>query len=177
VTCETTQNRLLAATNFLFRWHVAPMSKSRAKPTGRKSRRYDFSLAAEDVEAARKLLALIAEQSENRPVSADRGALLERARLVLGLKQRRVELLGRDFSAEPPFDMLLALCIHEETDETVTVTRLAQLAHLTLSTTLRWLDLLVSNGWIDRGTVDGDARKSRLTLTNKSRQTLARLLR
>ncbi len=136
-------------------------------------------LAAEDVEAARKVLALLTQaeghDGQLSPPSDGRGALLGRARFALALRQRRLELLGSDFSAEPPFDILVALYVNEGTDKIITASTLAELASVPPSTILRWLDYLVSNGWVDRSRVADDARKFRITLAAKSRRALDRL--
>ena len=101
--------------------------------------------------------------------------MLERARFAIAMRERRVEVLGNEFEAEPPFDILLALYISEGSEKIITVTKLAELALLAVSTALRWLDRLVSDGWIERTRVAGDARKSRLSLTAKSRNALDQL--
>jgi DNA-binding MarR family transcriptional regulator len=144
-----------------------------------KARRRVICVSAEDVDAARKVLALLTQAHEEHeqpsPTGDDRGPLLGRARFALALKERRLELFGGDLSAEPSFDMLLALYVSEGADTIVTVSKLAELALVPLSTVLRWLDPLVSNGWVDRSKVAGDARKSRLILTAKGRRALDQL--
>jgi DNA-binding MarR family transcriptional regulator len=141
--------------------------------------RHIFCAAAKDVEAAQRVLALLA-QTEDRADehgrgSEGRGALLARARFTLSLRQRRLALLGNDFSAEAPFDILVALYVSEGTNTIVTITKAAELTAIPLTTVLRWLDHLAEGAWIDRSAVAEDARKARLTLTAKSRVALDQL--
>ena len=144
-----------------------------------KAPRRVFCVAAEDADAARRVLALLTEAHEENkqptPPGDDRGPLLGRARFSLALKERRLELFGGDLSAEPAFDMLLALYVSEGADTIVTVSKLAELALVPLTTVLRWLDPLASKGWVDRSAVAGDARKFQLTLTAKGRDALDQL--
>lgn len=100
---------------------------------------------------------------------------LERARLSHSLRQRRIEILGKSFLAEPPFDILLALYAYEDREPNVTATRVTQLAWLTPTTALRWLDHLVSEGWVTRTAVAADRRKAQLKLTDKARKALDEL--
>ena len=89
------------------------------------------------------------------------------------VRERRLHLF--DFSAEAPFLLLLALYANEEWEPVITLTRLTQLAWLSLSTSIRWLDQLVEQGLIERGDDAGDGRKTLLSLTSKARTRLDEL--
>src|SRR4051794_12413046 len=155
------------------------MARLKNSKRSSKAPRRVFCVAAEDVDAARRVLALLAQGHEEdeqlSPIADGRGPLLGRARFVLALKERRLELFGGDFSAEPPLDILLGLYLSEGADTIVTVSKLAELSLVSLTTVLRWLDFLVGNGWVERSSVAEDARKCRLTLTAKARDALDQL--
>jgi DNA-binding MarR family transcriptional regulator len=140
-------------------------------------------LSEEDVSAAARLLSLLGAPGMDDAGPDGRGAskaaarnrAVERASLALYLRQRRIERLGEMFAHEPPFQMLLSLFVSEKRESAVTITRLSDLAWLTPSTTLRWLEALVGDGWISRTDVADDARKSRLCLTDKAHAAIEEL--
>lgn len=139
-------------------------------------------LSSEDVEAARRLLNLLtSETEEQRSQSTGQSAaiarelMLERAQASIFLRHRRLEVLGKSLSAEPPFDLLVALYVTETRQSAITITKLATLAGLTFTTALRWVDRLVADGWLRRETVKKDARRARITLSRKGRDSLDRL--
>jgi DNA-binding MarR family transcriptional regulator len=134
-------------------------------------------LSEDDLSAAARLLAAVGNSSaeadnraEDKGTSAKtyRRQALKRASLSLYLRQRRTQCLGRMFVNEPPFQMLLSLYVNEDREPDMTITRLADLAWLSHSTTLRWVDELITGGWISRADVAEDGRKSRLRLTEKA---------
>jgi predicted transcriptional regulator len=140
--------------------------------------RHFFWLAEEDVAAARRVLLLLADDSGRRRTSnnaPDRQTIFERAQLLLAMRQRRIEVFGPRFSTEPPFAMLLALFVIEDREPQITVTRLGELSRIGITTTLRWLAMLVDNGWVQRTDVEGDRRKAQISLTEKSRDAMERL--
>jgi predicted transcriptional regulator len=136
-----------------------------------------------DVVAAQRLLSVLSAGNElpdsgtrARSGSDDRtnhrGAL-EQAQIALGLRQRRVRIFGGgSLSSEPPFALLLALYVHQQHEPVVTQTRLTQLAWLSQSTAIRWLEHLVDQGWIVKDDDVGDRRKSLLSLSAKGREAL-----
>ena len=136
----------------------------------------------DDIAAAKKLLEKLVNASsavpgdvQEAPIGspADRREMLARARAVCEVRERRLHLF--DFSAEAPFLLLLALYANEEWEPVITLTRLTQLAWLSLSTSIRWLDQLVEQGLIERGDDAGDGRKTLLSLTTKARTRLDEL--
>lgn len=148
-------------------------------------RRRILWLAEEDISAAMRLLSLLssgsaggapaAAQGQASPKSAEAGQVLERARLSLYLRQRRIEVLGKTFAAEPPFQMLLSVYVSEDREPDLTVARLTDLSWLASTTALRWVDTLENEGWLTRTDVAEDGRKSRIHLTAKARKRLAEL--
>src|SRR4051794_24407033 len=105
-------------------------------------RRRGLWIADEDLSAARRLLELFDDSSilSEAGGSSGRRVALDRARSAHSLRQRRVDILGNEFSAEPPFALLLALYVIEEREPATTPTRLNYLASLSLTTALRWLE-------------------------------------
>lgn len=117
------------------------------------------------------------EAFEATPLSSSREYMLQQAQAALALRQRRLELFGDALSAEAPFAMLLALYVNEDREPVLTLTRLTQLSWVNPSTAIRWLEVLVDDGWIDRATDPDDLRKVRLSMSTKARQKLDELFR
>lgn len=143
-------------------------------------RRHILWLAEADVSAARRILGLLAETDRSsfagdRASPAGPAEALERARNLLLLRPRRIEIFGPDFSSEPPFAMLLALYSHEGRQPALTANQLSEFAWLAPSTNLRWLDLLVKGGWVERSTEATDRRRARIVLTDKARHAMQEL--
>lgn len=138
----------------------------------------------EDIAAARKILELIAgrggrvdsEISAETTISdsRDRAELVYKAREICSFRERRLHAFS--FTATPPFVLLLTLYANEEWEPAMMLTRLNQLSWITMSTALRWLDLLVDEGWVERREDSEDARKTLLSLTPKARAKLDDLL-
>jgi len=134
----------------------------------------------DDAAAACKVLQLLAaarqragpaDDRQERAVGSDERSLMrDRAHEALVLRERRMEALS--FSAEVPFILMVALYVHEEQEPAITQTRLCQLAWVGNSTTLRWLETLVSEGLIDRTADPADGRKVLLSLSPKGRSSL-----
>ena len=110
------------------------------------------------------------EPQEPAGGSADRTQMRKRAREAIALRERRFEAFP--FSAEAPFVMLVALYINEEWEPAVTQTRLCQLAWLSNSTALRWLETLTFEGLVKRTTDPVDGRKVLLSLSPEARAKL-----
>jgi hypothetical protein len=137
-------------------------------------------VSEEDVAAARKVLQALAGggepvdgRSDHQSLAGrapDRTELVRRAREACAFRERRLRVFS--FSAEPPFVLLLALYANEEWEPTMTLTRLIGVAWLTMSTTLRWLDVLVSEDWVQRRNDPDDARKTLLSLSDAGRALL-----
>lgn len=121
--------------------------------------------------AAARQRAAPADDRQERAVGSDERSLMrDRAHETLILRERRMEALS--FSAEVPFMLMVALYVHEEQESAITHTRLCQLAWVGNSTTLRWLETLVSEGFVDRVADPTDGRKVMLSLSPKGRSSL-----
>jgi len=158
-------------------WNIA------VKPRGPDPRPFLW-LTEEDIAAARRVLLVLGEReagasdghSDRREAAApDRRNMFDRAELLLAMRERRIHVFGSRFSTEQPFAMLLALYVIEDREPAITVSRLAELACLNMTTTLRWLDILLKQGWLSRASTK-DRRKAQISLTEKSREAMERLL-
>lgn len=147
--------------------------------------RHDLLLTEQDVAAARRVLNILCvrgaqtSETDGAPVkepSTDRQKTFKQAELLLAMRLRRIEILGDRFSSEPPFTMLLALFVVQNFEPTVTATRLGELSGMGSSTTLRWLSILLREGWVKRQSTKVDRRKAQISLTEKSRVAMDRLL-
>jgi hypothetical protein len=142
-------------------------------------------VAESDVAAAHRLLSAIAagDDPSYEPKSRagesregpDRRQALAHAEIVLALRERRVRMFEGSFSPEAPFALLLALYVHEAREPDITMTRLTQLAWIGNSTTIRWLEVLVEQGWLERRDDPADKRQIFVSLSAKARDALDEL--
>src|SRR5689334_9878422 len=131
-------------------------------------------IADDDIAAARRLFALLGEErSADQLRPGDRRLALDRARSSMFLRQRRLELLGEEFAAEPPFALIVALYAGEKEESEMSPTRLSQLTALPMTTAIRWIEDLANSGWVDRRELP--RRKTRISLTDKTRRALDEL--
>jgi len=146
-----------------------PQSPQRAQPLRR------LSIEEGDVLAAKRLLRLISEADVYGATAArgsdedacHRADGVERAQQAYEVRQRRVA----EFDVpETAFQLLLTLYVHEAREATLTVTRLTELSGITSTSTLRWLEPLVSRGWVSRADDKNDGRKTLLSLTQEARR-------
>jgi len=152
------------------------MSKSNDEGSDRiHDRRRVLWIADEDIEAARRVLSLLddREAAPEGTARPHRRLILDRARACLSQRQRRLDILGEHFSADPPFTLLLTLYVSEEREPAMGQTRLNRLSALTPSTALRWLDELRLDGWIDRR--KRSYRNVAISLTQKARSAMDEL--
>jgi hypothetical protein len=135
-------------------------------------------LSDDDIQAARKVLETLANaeipaaghgRRSGDPAQFQAEAVRQ-AREAAALRERRMEVFN--FSAEPPFVILLALYANEEWEPVVNLTRLTQLVSISYSTSCRWLDVLVDEGLINRDDDADDGRKTLLALSPLGREKL-----
>lgn len=133
--------------------------------------------------AARRILSILsfsagpADRSDAPAASAglrssDDQPALERAQVALALRKRRIEVLGRRYSSEAPFAMLLALYVTEAREPALNVTRVGTFAGLRISATLRWLDALLKGELVERFESADDRRMAYIKLSAKGREAL-----
>jgi DNA-binding MarR family transcriptional regulator len=128
-----------------------------------------------DINAARRLLSLLGSEDDSQTLRNSPGERLQRARRDLDIRYRRLELFGDQFGAEPPFAILLALYTVDSHEEPVTIGRITELASLSHSTAVRWIEMLLHDGWITRRPHPDDGRKALLTLPPKAREAIDEL--
>jgi DNA-binding MarR family transcriptional regulator len=127
-------------------------------------------LTAQDIEDARRLLALLSAEGERRGRSVQETHLV-RARAALAIRRSRENFFNRAMLAGPAFDLLLSLYAVEGS-EIPTVRRLAELAGVPGTTALRWIQYLADKGFLSRTRGGNDRRTSVARLTEKGRATL-----
>lgn len=149
------------------------------------------SLTSKDVNDAARLLKLLADPavlatalptifpSGDRPVppSADRKALLSRARIVFAARRIRAKHFDRDLFGEPAWEILLALYIAEESGPRFTISRLAESIGVPLSTVVRWMRTLEEKSLVGRIDHPTDRRVVSIRLLDKARTALDAYLR
>ena len=146
-------------------------AKARARP---------LDLTEQEIVAAKRLLLFLAREEDSGRLESDqscedRRALVGRASRALRLRKRREAIFGKAMFGEPPFDMLLALYVNEETEGPMTISRLAELASVPRSTVMRWLDYLVGHGLVGRKPGANYKRKLGVFLTDTGRKALDEL--
>lgn len=108
-----------------------------------------------------------------RSAAAEAGRL---ARQLMAERTERAELLGANLSAEPVWDMLLALFAARESGSQISICQLCELSQVPRTTALRWISLLVQDKKLHRHKDPADARKSYLRLTPETAVQLERLI-
>lgn len=133
-----------------------------------------------DVAEARRLLSLLADvesggRSQAGPAGAARetgpGELVGRARAILASRRRREGLFGRTIFGEPAWEMLLLLYLGPS-ESRRTLGRLGELAGISKSTALRWIDYLDRMGLVRREPHPTDKRAVFIELSEKGREAL-----
>ena len=131
-------------------------------------------VAEADIAAAQRLLEVVVKAASpgsgapfKDPLSGpvDRGDMIRRARTACELRERRLHSFT--FHAEAPFALLLVLYANEEWEPIVTLTRLTHLAWMSVSTCIRWLEVLETQGLINRKDDAEDKRKTLVSLSAK----------
>ena len=139
-------------------------------------------VAEADIAAAQRLLEVVVKAASpgsgapfKDPLSGpvDRGDMIRRARTACELRERRLHSFT--FHAEAPFALLLVLYANEEWEPIVTLTRLTHLAWMSVSTCIRWLEVLETQGLINRKDDAEDKRKTLVSLSAKGRGSLDEL--
>jgi hypothetical protein len=133
-----------------------------------------------DVAEARRLLSLLADVEPGRraegglPVSEQEsgsGDLLGRARAIVAARRRREALFGTTIFGEPAWEMLLLLYLGAS-ESRRTLGRLGELAGISKSTALRWIDYLERQELVRREPHPTDKRAAFVELTGKGKEAL-----
>jgi len=114
---------------------------------------------------------LASVSSERQQVISD-ASLLSVARTIYQSRKRRAEHFGAALFSEPAWDMLLALYIYGQRFGHQSVSRLADLVQVPLTTAIRWLDYLESSRLVVRKQSPLDRRKVFISLSDAGRAAL-----
>jgi DNA-binding MarR family transcriptional regulator len=87
---------------------------------------------------------------------------------VLQARRRREAIFGKELFADPAWDILLELYAAEVGQRRVPTSELASVAGIPLTTALRWLSKLESEGLITRGDDPLDGRRVWVALTQSA---------
>jgi DNA-binding MarR family transcriptional regulator len=150
-------------------------SKDHSGPRG-------VTLSGRDIEDAKRLLALLADQEPNAGGSAlpralyqsiqdQHAQLVKQASRILALRRRRAKQFGKAMFSEPAWEMLLLLYATQHA-ERLTATRLALLSGGSKATALRWIEYLVIQKWVTRSGHPTDRRAVFVSLTEKAKDAL-----
>lgn len=91
--------------------------------------------------------------------------LLAMAKEAYQERRARDALLPPEFLGEPGWDILLDLLISRLSNKEISVTSCCVAACVPPTTALRWIDLLISQGFVERVSDPEDRRRSLLRLT------------
>jgi DNA-binding MarR family transcriptional regulator len=89
----------------------------------------------------------------------DRPATVRCARQLLGLRRLREEMLGGNLFADPAWDLLLHLYVESAAGNQVAISGLCSAAKVRPTTGLRWINLLVDAGLLEKSDDPEDARR------------------
>ena len=96
-----------------------------------------------------------------------RYAQLNAIRAGVKARRQRESFFGTNLFADPAWDMLLELYAASLSERRLTVSRLAERSAVPMTTALRWIATLQSEGLIDRRDDPFDKRRYFLTLSEK----------
>ena len=106
----------------------------------------------------------------DHPVSDS--ARMNVARAIYQSRKRRAEYFGAALFSEPAWDMLLALYLYGQRYGHLSVSRLAEVVQVPLTTAIRWLDYLESARLVTRHNAPTDRRKVMIALSDHGRAAL-----
>lgn len=137
-------------------------------------------VSGRDLAEARRLLTLLADADPDAPDEVSSAAnghsvtsaeLLARARAILAARRRRASIFKTTIFGEPAWDMLLLLYLNANQSRR-TMGRLGELAGISKSTALRWIDYLDREGLVRRDPHPTDRRAMFVELTVKGKRAL-----
>ena len=96
------------------------------------------------------------------------------ARAIYQSRKRRLEHFGPSLFNEHAWDMLLVLYIYGGKGGDISVSRLAEFSEVPLTTSIRWLDYLESQGLVSREPCPTDRRKFSVVLSAKGKAEMDR---
>jgi DNA-binding MarR family transcriptional regulator len=103
--------------------------------------------------------AKVGRPDEAVAAESDRSATVRCARQLLGLRRLREEMLGGSLFADPAWDLLLHLYVESAAGRRVAISELCAAAKVRPTTGLRWINLLVEAGLLEKSDDPADARR------------------
>ena len=99
---------------------------------------------------------------------------LQRARVtgVMWARDQRKQVFNSRLFSDPAWDMLLVLYAAELRQRRITITRLARAAGVAETTSLRWVNALLSEGLITRRADPLDRRRAFVSLSDHGRSAM-----
>lgn len=114
--------------------------------------------------------------AQESPGSRALESLVKLAEDELRRRRMRARFLPSEFFGEGAWSMLLDLFVSEYYGRKVSTTSVCIASDVPGTTALRWLDILESNGFVERLPTDHDKRVKYVSLTPKARESLRGLL-
>lgn len=96
----------------------------------------------------------------------------EYAEKSYSLRRKRDKLFKDGLFSDPAWDILLDLYVAERSEKEIYITSACLAAGVPASTGLRWITILIQNGYVERREDQGDARRSLVSLTPHGRALL-----
>ena len=96
----------------------------------------------------------------------------ECAEKIYNLRRKRDKIFKTGLFSDPAWDILLDLYISERSNKEIYVTSACLAAGVPASTGLRWITILIQNGYVERRGDAADARRSLVSLTSLGRDLL-----
>jgi hypothetical protein len=109
-------------------------------------------------------------------IVADPDHLLDIAKALYRTRQIRARYFPSDLFGEPAWDILLDLFIEKGGGKRVPITNACIASQVPPTTGLRWIGLLLDDGWIVREEDTTDRRRAFVRLTEKGETAIARCL-
>jgi DNA-binding MarR family transcriptional regulator len=131
----------------------------------------DLRLGLDEVAAAEE--EQLRANPRRRPHKSE---LIRLACKLYDARRGRDRVFSEDLFGEPAWDMLLALYCLPSRGEILGVTSLAHAANVAPSTGLRFKDILLEQGLIERGPRVSDSRRQLIRLTPKGRMLMEKYL-
>ena len=106
----------------------------------------------------------------------DRSETVRCARQLLGLRRLREEMLGGNLFADPAWDLLLHLYVESAAGRQVAISGLCSAAKVRPTTGLRWINLLVEAGLLEKNDDPEDARRVFVGFAPGAEESIHRIL-
>jgi DNA-binding MarR family transcriptional regulator len=116
------------------------------------------------------------DRDELADSGADRSATVRFARQLFSLRRLREEVFGANLFADPAWDLLLHLYVESAAGAQVAISGLCAAARVRPTTGLRWINLLVDAGLLEKSDDPDDARRVFVGFAEGAEESIHRLL-